>query len=83
MARRVHPAAVQLVCLEDLFRTEVAQAAAAPVKGVVVREVGYEAPEVFNSGEVLIPVEHVDRPLVDLLHCIDRVTPLPSSSKEE
>ena len=77
LTRCVDPAAVQLVRIEGLFRTEVAQAAAAPVKGVGGREVGHEAPEVFNPGVVFIPVEPVDCPLKDLLRRIERVTPLP------
>ena len=63
--------------IEDLFRTKVAQAAAAPVKGMVAREVGHEAPEVCNPGVVFIQVEQVDSPLKDLLPRIERVSPLP------
>ena len=82
LTRCVDPAAVQLVRLEDLFRTEVAQAAAARVKGVLARQVCHEAPEAFNPGVVLIPVEQSDSPLEHLLRCIERVTPLPLVVKE-
>ena len=77
LTRCVDPAAVQLVRIQDLFRTEVAQTAAAPVKGVVAREVCQEAPEVSYPGVVLIPVEQVDSPLKHLLCCIESVAPLP------
>ena len=63
--------------LKDLIRTEKAQAAAAPVKGVVAREVGQETPEVSNPGVVLIPIEQVDSPLKHLLCSIEWVAPLP------
>ena len=82
LARRFDPATVQLLRLEDLFSTDVAHAAAIPVKGVVIREVGHEAPEVFNPGVVLVTIEQVDRPLIFLLRCIEWIAPLPLFVKE-
>ena len=60
---RVDPATIKLVRIEDLFRLEVSQAAPAPVAGVVPGKVGHEAPEVFNPGVELVPLEQVERPL--------------------
>ena len=70
------------MCFQHILGTKVSQAAAAPVKGVVAREVCHEAPEVFYSRVMLIPVEQVDRPLEHLLRRIERVTPLPLVVKE-
>ena len=64
LTRRVNPGAVQLVRLEALLDSKVAQAAAAPLKGVLSREVGHEAPEVFNRGEFVIRVEQIHRTLI-------------------
>ena len=82
IARCVQTATIQFVRLENLPRTEVAQAAAEAVNGVVIREFGHEAPEVFHPGIVLIPVEQVDCPLIHLLRFIVRETPVPLVAHE-
>ena len=82
LARCIHPATVEFVRIEDRFRPEVAQAAAAPMKGVVAREICHEAPEAFYPGVMLNPVEQVEPPLEYLLPRIEMVTPLPLVIKE-
>ena len=48
LARRVDTATIQLVRFQHILSVEVSNAAATPAQSVVPRELGHEAPEVFN-----------------------------------
>ena len=66
LTRGLYRETVYLVRFQEVFRTEVAHGAAAPVQSVVPRQVGHEGPE-FLIQAALVPVEQVDRPLILLL----------------
>ena len=68
LARHVGHAAELLMRFAHIFGIEVAHAAATPVNGVLPREVGHEATEVFNPRIILMPVEQV----YCLLVCLHR-----------